>query len=130
MNLGLTPIAAADRSKQVARHFYEVYGGSCRIFQAPGRINLIGEHTDYNDGFVMPAAIDLACWVAIAPTDNRTIEVHSVNFKESCAFDLDQPRRLGDWCDYVQGVAIMLERAGYRLPGGKMLIWSDVPIGS
>jgi galactokinase len=138
MNLGLTSIgsmgsalnAAAHRAEQVANRFQELYGETCRIFHAPGRINLIGEHTDYNDGFVMPAAIDLSCWVAVAPTDNRAIQVHSVNFKESRVFDLEQPRRLGEWSDYVQGVAIMLERSGYRLPGAKMLVWSDVPIGS
>jgi len=121
---------AAYRAEQVANRFLELYGETCRIFHAPGRINLIGEHTDYNDGFVMPAAINLSCWVAVAPTDNRAIQVHSFNFQESRVFDLDRPRRLGEWSDYVQGVAIMLERSGYRLPGAKMLVWSDLPIGS
>src|SRR5262252_3878786 len=139
MNLGPTPIGsmgyalnacAAYRAEQVANRFQELYGEPCRIFHAPGRINLIGEHTDYNDGFVMPAAINFSCWVAIVPADNRTIQVHSVNFKESRVFDLDRPRRLGEWSDYVQGVAVMLERCGYRLPGAKMLVWSDLPIGS
>jgi len=136
MNLGLSPMGpalnadAAQRAEQVANRFHELYGEACRIFHAPGRINLIGEHTDYNNGFVMPAAIVLSCWVAIAPADNRAIQVHSVNFKESRVFNLDRPRRLGEWSDYVQGVAIMLERSGYRLPGAKMLVWSDVPIGS
>jgi len=139
MNLGLTSIGSmgpalnasrAHRAEQVANRFQELYGEGCRLFHAPGRINLIGEHTDYNDGFVMPAAINLSCWVAVAPTDNRAIQVHSFNFQESRVFDLDRPRRLGNWSDYIQGVAIMLERSGYRLPGAKMLIWSDVPIGS
>jgi galactokinase len=139
MNFGLTSIGSigpalnageARRAEQVANRFQELYGETCRIFHAPGRVNLIGEHTDYNDGFVMPAAINLSCWVAIAPADNRTIQVHSVNLKESRVFDLDRPRRLGEWSDYVQGVAIMLERSGYRLPGAKMLVWSEVPIGS
>jgi galactokinase len=136
MNLGLTPIGfssgadAAHRSEQIANRFLELYGARCHIFHAPGRINLIGEHTDYNDGFVMPAAIDLCCWAAISPAANRAIQAHSVNFQESRVIDLDRPRRLGDWSDYVQGVAMMLERSGYRLPGAKMLVWSDVPIGS
>jgi galactokinase len=135
MNLGLSPIgpalnAGAHRAEQVANRFQQLYGEGCRIFHAPGRVNLIGEHTDYNDGFVMPAAIDLSCWVGIGRADNRAIQVHSVNFKESRVFDLDRPRRLGDWSDYIQGVAIMLEGSGYHLPGAKMLVWSDIPIGS
>lgn len=141
MNLGLTPVGFSEsagtpnrtlevRANQVGKRFQELYGEEGRIFRAPGRINLIGEHTDYNDGFVMPAAIDLSCWVAISPAGSRTVEVHSVNFKEGRVFDLDQPRPLGDWSDYLQGVALMLERSGYRLPGAKMLVWSDVPIGS
>src|SRR5262249_48710048 len=112
MNRGPSPIGsigpastagAAQRAEHVANCFQELYGEACRIFHAPGRVNVIGEHTDYNDGFVMPAAIVLSCWVAIAPAHNRTIQVHSVNFKESCVFDVDRPRRLGNWSDYIQG---------------------------
>ena len=118
------------RALEVERRFHELYGKTCRIFRAPGRINLIGEHTDYNDGLVMPAAIDRSCWVAISPTDSRTLDIHSDNFNESRSLDLDQPRRLGDWSDYAQGVALMLEESGYHIRGGKMLIASDVPMGS
>ena len=136
-----TPVAqvgardAADRASVVERRFKELYGDGCRIFRAPGRINLIGEHTDYSDGFVMPVAIDLACWVAISPTGDRKIEVHSDNLKETRVFDLplpdlDRPQRRGDWSDYVQGVALVLEESEYRLPGAKMLVWSDVPMGA
>jgi galactokinase len=126
---------ATSRSSEVERRFQELYGKGCRIFRAPGRINLIGEHTDYNDGFVMPAAIDLSCWVAISPTGDRTVEVRSNNFKETRVFHLphpdhDRPQRLGDWSDYVQGVALVLEESGYRLPGARMLVWSDVPMGA
>ena len=56
-----------------------MFGETPRVFRAPGRVNLIGEHTDYNDGFVMPVALDLSCWVAAAPRDDRTIAVHSLN---------------------------------------------------
>ncbi|HLJ90210.1 MAG TPA: galactokinase [Candidatus Angelobacter sp.] len=126
-----------ERAIGLRDHFREIYGGSCQIFRAPGRINLIGEHTDYNDGFVMPAAIQFNCWTAIAPTpnraiDDRTIEVRSSQFHsdESRTFHLDRPKPHGDWSDYVQGVAAMLESSGVRLPGAKMLIASDVPIGS
>src|SRR5262245_52885537 len=104
-----TPLPATGRAAEVSELFRKVYGGECRLFRAPGRVNLIGEHTDYNDGFVMPAAVDLYCWVAIAPAATRTIEVHSSNFKESRTFLLNQPAPLRDWSDYIQGVAFMLE---------------------
>ena len=124
------PLPAAARAAEVSELFRKVYGGQCRLFRAPGRINLIGEHTDYNDGFVMPAAVDLDCWVAIAPAATRTVEVHSANFKQNRTFHLDQPQPLRDWSDYIQGVAAMLQQSGYRLPGAKMLVASDVPMGS
>jgi galactokinase len=136
MNPGTSPVVeptrlpAGSRAAEVRELFRNLYGGDCRLFRAPGRINLIGEHTDYNDGFVMPAAIDLDCWVAVAPVPNRAIEVYSNNLQGSRTFHLDQPSRVHDWSDYVQGVALMLGEAGYRIPGAKILIASDVPLGS
>lgn len=118
------------RPTEIRKLFRSLYGEDCRLFRAPGRVNLIGEHTDYNDGFVMPAAIDLYCWVGVAPAADRMVQVHSCDFDESRKFDLDRPQALGDWSDYVQGVAFMLEKSGYRLPGARMLISSEVPIGS
>jgi galactokinase len=136
MNRGVTPVvscAPADavaRSIHISNQFRSLYGESCRLYRAPGRINLIGEHTDYNDGFVMPAAINFYCWVAICAAKGRTVEVYSGNLNESRTFDLDRPHSLGDWSDYVQGVALMLQRSGHQLQGAKMLISSEVPIGS
>jgi galactokinase len=136
MNPSSTPVVPAavlpadSRAAEVRELFRNLYAGDCRLFRAPGRINLIGEHTDYNDGFVMPAAVDLYCWVAVAPATNRAVEVYSSSFRESRMFHLDQPQALHDWSDYVQGVALMLERSGYRIPGAKVLIASDVPMGS
>src|SRR5262249_17543010 len=88
------PLPPAARAAEVSELVRKVYGGEGRLFRAPGRINLIGEHTDYNDGFVMPAAVDLDCWVAIAPAATRTVEVHSANFKQNRTFHLDQPQAL------------------------------------
>ena len=103
-----------------------------RVFRAPGRVNLIGEHTDYNDGFVMPVAINFSTWVAVAPRADRTLSVFSENFQEEVSFDLDdpapQPRR--HWSDYVRGVAWALEQSGYRLRGAQLQIRGDVPIGA
>ncbi len=113
-------------------NFRQLFGQTPRTFRAPGRVNLIGEHTDYNDGFVMPAAIDLACRVAIAGREDRRLVVRSENFQDTAELDLDQshPRRLGRWSDYVQGVAVVLEESGHRLRGANLLINSEVPIGS
>lgn len=103
-----------------------------RVYRAPGRVNLIGEHTDYNDGFVMPAAIDLYTRATICPRNDRTLSIHSENFTDSVAFNLDEPnpRPRGHWSDYVRGVAITLQRAGYSLKGADLAIRSGVPIGA
>ena len=120
----------AGRGEDLGKEFRSLYGESCRVYRAPGRINLIGEHTDYNDGFVMPAAIQFYCWIAIASTNDRSIEVHSTNLNQHRTFHLDRPQRQGDWSDYVQGVAVILEQSGIRLPGAKIVISSEVPMGS
>ncbi|MDP3555061.1 galactokinase [Methylocystis sp.] len=103
-----------------------------RLFRAPGRINLIGEHTDYNDGFVMPAALDLSIWAAIAPRSDRRLRIGSLVMDEVVEFDLDDPNAQprGDWTDYVRGVAIFLERAGYELNGADLVLDGNLPIGA
>jgi galactokinase len=112
--------------------FDKIFGGQPRLYRAPGRANLIGEHTDYNQGFVMPAAIDLYCWVAIAPRADRRLEVHSSNFGNTVVVDLDDKtlNRRGDWSDYVVGTAWALEKSGYELSGAEILVHGEVPIGS
>jgi galactokinase len=110
----------------------ELPNQSKRMFRAPGRVNLIGEHTDYNDGFVLPAAIGLSTWVTSAPRDDRIVSVFAESFSEQMEFDLDEqsPHPRGHWSDYVRGVAVTLERAGHRLRGAELRIRSEVPIGS
>jgi galactokinase len=105
---------------------------SPRKFRAPGRVNLIGEHTDYNDGFVMPAAINLSVFVSLWPRDDRKLQIKSENFDDEIEFDLDQPNRGVErhWSDYAVGVAVILERAGHRLRGARLEIRGDVPVGS
>ena len=103
-----------------------------RNFRAPGRVNLIGEHTDYNDGFVMPAAIDLSVFVRVSPRADRKLEIRSESFADQVEFDLDEanPAPRHHWSDYPVGVAVMLERAGYRLRGAHLAIRGEVPLGS
>ena len=106
--------------------------GPPRLFRAPGRVNLIGEHTDYNDGFVMPVAIDFFTQIVLFPWDARALEFYSDNFKERVILDFDNlPKsRSRHWSDYVVGVALMLIREGHELRGARLMISSDVPIGS
>ena len=110
----------------------QAQSGRSRTYRAPGRVNLIGEHTDYNDGFVLPAAIDFSTTVTISPRGDRILKVSSSRFSERIAFDLDEPspepRR--HWSDYVRGVAVTIEQAGYRLKGAELQIDSSVPIGA
>jgi galactokinase len=103
-----------------------------RVCRAPGRVNLIGEHTDYNDGFVMPVAIDRHTRVIVEPRADRRLVVHSSAFDETVDIDLDATGGgpTGHWSDYVRGVAAVLEGAGHRLVGATLDITSDVPIGA
>jgi galactokinase len=112
--------------------FAELYGAVPAIYRAPGRVNLIGEHTDYNDGFVMPVALDLYTYAAVSPRADRRLQVYSENLGETCALDLDSihPGRSGHWSDYVRGVAGVLESSGYKLRGADLAIMSEVPLGS
>ena len=119
-------------AKELSTTFQSLRGSEPRIYRAPGRVNLIGEHTDYNEGFVMPAAINFSTWVSVTPRDDRVIAVSSENFQETINFDLDDitARAKGHWSDYVRGVALTLEQAGYRLKGAHLQIRGEVPIGA
>src|ERR1041385_9440851 len=103
-----------------------------RVFRAPGRVNLIGEHTDYNDGFVMPVALDISTWARVSPRDDRRLQIYSENFDEEVEVDLDDSQLAArkHWSDYPIGVAVMLDRAGHRLRGARLQIRGEVPIGS
>ncbi len=101
------------------------------IVRAPGRVNLIGEHTDYNDGFVLPLAIDRAIWIALGPRDDRRVTVHSVDFHEDAEFVLDRlANEKAGWIEYLKGVAWSLQDAGHRLTGWDGVLQGDVPQGA
>jgi galactokinase len=120
------------RASILGQKFVQRFGEAPRIFQAPARVNLIGEHTDYNDGFVMPAAIGFSTEVAVAPRSDRKLVIQSENYSEQVEFDLDHlpTARAGNWSDYAIGVAVMLERSGKKLSAANMLIDGDVPQGA
>jgi galactokinase len=118
-------------SARLRESFQQRFGKKCSLVRAPGRVNLIGEHTDYNEGFVMPAAIDASTWVAIAPREDRSVRMRSEQFDEEFTFDLDDRASARQrWTDYVQGVAVTLKTAGFTLRGADLLIDSNVPIGA
>src|SRR3990167_1208969 len=101
------------------------------IVRAPGRVNLIGEHTDYNDGFVLPLAIDRAIWIALEPREDRRVAVHSADFDQPGEFSLDQFKHQQDgWLEYLEGVAWSLQDAGYALGGWQGVVQGDVPRGA
>ena len=107
------------------------FTGAPRVFRAPGRVNLIGEHTDYNDGFVFPMAIEFYTTVGIFPTTDRKLYIRSDNMDELIAIDLnDNKRRRDHWSDYVAGMANVIEQEGFNLPGASILIESNVPVGA
>ena len=115
----------------LSARFREMFHSEPRIFVAPGRVNLIGEHTDYNDGFVLPCAIEFLTRVAIAPRPGQKLVLRSTEFSEPFELNLQSsPKPLGGWSDYVVGVAVMLRQAGHVIRGANLLVHGEVPIGA
>ncbi len=100
------------------------------IVRAPGRVNLIGEHTDYNDGFVLPIAIDRAMWIALRRRDDRRVMLHSLDFPERADFSLDEVNHGKSWDEYIRGMAWGLQDAKYILNGWEGILGSDIPVGA
>ncbi|MDZ7694051.1 MAG: galactokinase family protein [Balneolaceae bacterium] len=113
--------------QEFSRHFQEDH----LIIKSPGRVNLIGEHTDYNDGFVLPAAIDKVIVLAMAPNNKNEINMVAVDKDETHHFSLDKPySKTGKrWPDYILGVVVELEKAGYQVQGFDCVFGGNIPIG-
>lgn len=125
----------ADNSiaaNNLARVFRELYATEPRLFRAPGRVNLIGEHTDYNEGFVLPVAIDRETIVAAAMREDQRVRVFSTERSEAIEFDLNNAgqKQRGVWQDYVEGVAQALLANGVQLRGVDLALASTVPEGA
>ena len=122
---------------EVVGAFRAAYGEEpALVVRAPGRVNLIGEHTDYNDGFVFPMAIDRAVWLALRPRDGNAVEVRSLEYGEARTFALDRVRARetgyedAGWIEYIKGTAWALQDAGHRLEAWEGTMAGDVPIGA
>lgn len=97
-------------SNTVVERFYEKFKSPARLFYSPGRINLIGEHVDYNDGFVMPAAIDKGIWYAVAPNNTETANFYSVDMDEELSVSVSDIKPIEGWQNYVLGILDQLQK--------------------
>lgn len=116
---------------QVENSFQYHFSQKPLVVASPGRVNLIGEHTDYNEGFVLPAAVDKAAYIAIAPSGNKSGRWHSLDFQESIEVDFDKiataPTR---WANYILGIVDQVQKLGKAVPAFNCVIAGDVPMGS
>jgi galactokinase len=122
-----------DQWGERIRRFEQLYSHpATHLIRAPGRVNLIGEHTDYNDGFVLPAAIDRAAYIVARPRDDQKLHAYAVNMDESTSFSLAElePGKFEGWTAYIAGMADFLQRDGHQLVGADLLIEGDVPLGA
>ena len=118
--MGTMATSVDSLKAKVNAAYREMYGASPEIIvAAPGRVNLIGEHTDYNEGFVLPSAIDRHVVCAVSKRRDRTMRVYALDFADQVEFSLDDRERqsASKWSNYQRGVAWALESEGFELPG-------------
>ena len=118
--------------EDLAAVFEREFHAEAQLFRAPGRVNLIGEHTDYNDGFVLPSAIGFYTHVAVSPRDDRKLVLRSTEYSGTFEFDVSNlpHQKQGTWCDYVLGVAQQFAQVGSTIRGANLLVHGEVPVGS
>ena len=118
--------------QDIVNYYSERFGHAPElVVRAPGRVNLIGEHTDYNDGFVLPLAINRAAWIALRPRTDCCVKVYSIDYQEAREFDLrDLKHEKAGWIEYLKGVAWCLQDAGMNLKGWEGVLAGDVPLGA
>ncbi len=120
-----------DKAALIKEHTQH-FGAEPAVFIAPGRVNLIGEHTDYAGGFVMPAAINFATLAAVTPREDGKIVLRSGNFGQTVEFELNAlpPKGSHQWSDYPVGVVTVLRDAGIAVKPFSMTLFGDVPLGA
>jgi galactokinase len=129
----LSTKAAVNRAETVAARFREKFASEPELWaRAPGRVDLMGSHTDYNLGFVLTLPIDRDTWIAARRTDDGIVRVHSMNLDASDEFRLDRIASIAEsrWCNYVRGVAAILQSEGFALTGCDAIVHSTVPMES
>jgi len=121
-----------ERTRRLVEEFRRRYEGDPIVVRAPGRVNLIGEHTDYNDGFVLPIAIEHDVRIAVRPRSDRIVRLYSINFNSDTEFDLDNLKRdeQHPWGNYVRGMAVELMKDGRLLHGMEGVVEGNVPVAS
>lgn len=121
-----------ERTRRLLEEYRRRFSGDPLVVRAPGRVNLIGEHTDYNDGFVLPIAIDLDVRFAVGQRNDHTVHLYSLDFERETVFSLDDVRKddSDPWGNYVRGMAVELTREGRRLHGMHGVVQGNVPIAS
>jgi len=130
-------MVARDEGERLVRlqeEFRRTFGGGepPRVFRAPGRVNLIGEHTDYNDGFVLPMAVERYIWIAARRIDGRDLHLRSLDFRQAVRFALDdlRPHPTMAWANYLAGVAWAFVQENLSVPGLEAAFTGSIPIGS
>ena len=118
--------------ESILKIFEEKYGSAPEnLVRAPGRVNLIGEHTDYNDGYVMPLAIDYAVWIALSRIPEPEVRIHSIDFDQSEIVPINHPLEKGEgWAEYLKGLIKILKHSKFKLIGWKGVMAGNVPIGA
>ena len=116
--------------KKIQQAFRERFNKEPLVIGAPGRVNLIGEHTDYNNGFVLPGAVDKRIYVAIAPNETNTVNVFASQFNESYSFSLDITGPQKGWMNYLLGVSYHIQQQGKKIGGVDLVIDGDIPVGA
>src|SRR5688572_15321870 len=116
--------------KKLQQDFRQRFNKDPMIVAAPGRVNLIGEHTDYNAGFVLPGAVDKRIYVAVAPNNSNTVNVFANQFNESYCFNIENIQPHKGWMNYLLGVAHYIQQAGKKIGGVDVLIDGDIPVGA
>lgn len=117
--------------QNIEQFFRDQHQQKAQVFRSPGRVNIIGEHTDYNNGFVLPAAINKAVYVGIGQRNDSRIHLHSLDFGESAELGLEEVRKIEKpWANYILGVVAQFQKKGFALSGFNLVMAGDVPIGS